>query len=201
MGLLSGSAGFVRYSLEGDLPENFWDFAAERVARFSFRDIDDTFDEYSVGWVSPLNMFDSEFTYASHAVGDYIILTMRIDERKISPSILNKFVMKEEEQIKKERQVPRLSRAHRLEIKENVRLQLVKRAVPAPAVYDLCWNLADNVLLFFSTNKKAQAAFEDFFKDCFEVTPILQVPYVAAGHLLDNKEQDALAGLTSAIFV
>ena len=45
MGLLSRTTNFVRYSVEGKLPDNFWEFAAERIAQFSFRDIDDTFDE------------------------------------------------------------------------------------------------------------------------------------------------------------
>ena len=84
MGLLSRTSTFVRYSVEGQLPDNFWDFAAERIVQFSFRDIDDTFDEYSIGWVAVDNMFDSTFAHASYAVGDQIVLSLRIDERKVS---------------------------------------------------------------------------------------------------------------------
>lgn len=201
MGLLSGSTSFVRYVVEGDLPENFWYFAAERIAAFSFKDIDDTFDEYSIGWVSVLNMFDSDFSYASYQAGDYIVLTLRIDERKVSPAILKKFAQKEEERVKKERQVPRLSRAHRQEIKENVRLMLVTKAVPQSAVYDLAWNLADQTLLFFSTSIKAQAVLEDFFKETFGLRIILQIPYVTAEHLLDQGELASLSRLKPEIFV
>jgi len=201
MGLLSRSASFVRYAVEGELPENFWDFAAERIARHSFRDIDDSFEERSVGWVSVLNMFDSEFSYASYAAGDYIVLSMRIDERKVSPKVLNKFCLKEEERIKKERQIPKLSRSQRLEIKENVKLMLLKKALPSPAVYDLCWNLAEGTLLFFSTSQKAQEVLEEFFKDTFGLNIILQVPYLTAEHLLDAEGREALADLEPAIFV
>lgn len=201
MGLLSGSTSFVRYSVEGEVPENFSDFVAERIISFSFRDIDDTYDEYSIGWVSVENMFDSEFAYSSYRVGDYIVLGLRIDERKISSSVLKKFSMKEEERVKKERQVPRLNRAHRQEIKENIRLQLVKKMVPVAAVYDLCWNLADGTLLFFSTNGKAQGVLEDFFKETFGMQLLLQVPYLTAEHLLHGAEQEALARLTPQIFV
>lgn len=201
MGLLSRSTGFVRYAVEGELPENFWDFAAEQVARCSFKDIDDTFDEYSAGWVSTLNMFDSSFTYNSFALGDYLVMALRVDERKVAPGVLNKFVMKEEERIKKEKEVPKLSRNHRLEIKENVRLKLVKLAVPMASVYDICWNLADGTLMFFSSSRKAQSIFEDFFKDCFGMVPILQVPYLAAEYMLDSKGLEALADLRPAIFV
>ncbi len=200
MGLLSNSATFVRYAVEGDLPANFWDFAAERIKRNSFRDIDDTFEEYSIGWVSVVNMFDSDFAYASYAAGDYIALSLRIDERKVSASILKKFCLKEEERIKKERQIPKLGRGQRLEIKENMQLMLMKKAVPMPAVYDLSWNLADNTVLFFSTNSKAQSALEDFFKETFGLYLVLQVPYLTATHLATEAE-DQLAQLSSSIFI
>ncbi len=201
MGLLSTSASFVRYAVEGELPANFWDFAAERIAAFSFRDIDDSFEERSVGWVSVLNMFDSSFEYASYAAADYIVLTLRVDERKISTAALKKFAAKEEERVKKERQVPKLSRNHRLEIKEQMKLMLTKRAVPIPAVYDLCWNLSEGTVLFFSTNQKAQEVLEEFFKETFSLQLVLQIPYLTAGHLLDAPGQDRLANLTPAIFV
>ena len=79
MGLLTGSASLTRFSVIGDLPDSFWDFAAQRVAATSFKDIDDTMDEYSIGWVSVADMFDAGFAYSSYAAGDYITLTMRVD--------------------------------------------------------------------------------------------------------------------------
>ena len=201
MGLLSRTASFVRYSVEGQLPENFWDFAAERIAQFSFQDIDDTFDEFSIGWVAVDNMFDSSFANASYAVGDQIVLAMRIDERKVSATLLKKFTLKEEERIKKEHRAPRLSRGHREQIKEDVRLQLVKKALPVPSVYELSWNLAENTILFFSTSAKAQSILEDFFKDCFGLSIILQVPYLAAANLLDQHEMERLKEIQPEIFV
>ena len=201
MGLLTGSATFVRYTVEGELPDKFWDFAAERIAAFSFRDIDDSYEERSVGWVSALNMFDSAFEYASYSAGDYIILTLRVDERKISNAALKKFAAKEEERIKKERQVPKLARNQRLEIKDNMKLMLTKRAVPIPAVYDLSWNLSEGTVLFFSTNKKAQELLEEYFKDTFGLQLVLQIPYLTAGHLLDQAGAERLASITPSIFV
>jgi len=201
MGLLSRTSTFVRYSVEGQLPDKFWDFAAERIAQFSFRDIDETFDEYSIGWVSVDNMFDSTFAHASYAVGDQIVLAMRIDERKVSPTLLKKFSLKEEDRLKKERQIPRLSRSQRVQIKEDIRLQLVKKALPIPSVYELSWNLANNTVLFFSISTKAQSILEDFFKECFGFTVILQVPYLAAANLLDDSQQERLKEIQPEILV
>ncbi|MDJ0623728.1 MAG: recombination-associated protein RdgC [Desulfocapsaceae bacterium] len=201
MGFISGSASFVRFGVEGELPENTWDFIAERVAAFSFQDIDDTYDEFSIGWVSVLNMFDADFSYASYANGDYVTLTLRMDERKVSPAILKKFCAKEEERLKKERQLPKISKAMKTEIKERIHTELMRKAVPVPAVYDLCWNLAESTLLFFSTNKKAQAQLEDFFKETFGLTIIQQIPYLIAEHLVDEKQRERLASIGPDIFV
>lgn len=201
MGFLAGSTSFVRYQVEGELPDHFWEFAAERIKLHSFKDIDDSYEEQSIGWVSVDNMFDSEFVYAPYAVADYIILAMRVDERKISPAILKKFCLKEEEKIKKERQIPRLSRGHKVEIKENIKLMLTKKAVPTPSVYDLVWNLGESTMQFFSTNQKAQAQLEDLFKETFGLKIMLQIPYLTAAHLLDPQLENLLADLRPEIFI
>lgn len=201
MGFLNGSASFVRFSVEGDLPENFWDFAAERIKAFSFKDIDDTYDEFSVGWVSVRNMFDTDFQFASYASGDYITLSLRCDERKVAPAILKKFSRKEEERIKREKQIPKIGRAARIEIRERIKNELLKKAAPIPAVYDLCWNLSEATLLFFSTSKKAHALLEDLFKETFGLLLVQQIPYHMAGHLLDEDDWRRLADLTPDIFV
>lgn len=190
MGLLTGSASLTRFSVVGELPESFWDFAAQRVSAMSFKDIDDTMDEYSIGWVSVADMFDASFAYSSYAAGDYIALTMRVDERKVTPSVLKKYVMKEQERFKREKQIQRLNRAARLEIKERIRAELIRKSPPVPSTYDLCWNLADNTLLFFSTSKKAMALLEDLFKETFNLSLILQIPWLTG---LRMAEGEALA--------
>ncbi len=201
MGLLSGAASFMRFTVEGDLPGSFWDFVADRVAAHSFRDIDDSLEEYSIGWVSVANMFDADFAFGSYAAGDYVVLTMRVDERKVSPSVLKKCVMKEEERIKKEKQIPRLNRSARMEIKERVQSQLLRKSVPIPATYDLCWNLSDNTLLFFSTSKKAMVLLEELFKETFDMTLVLQIPWLAAERLASETVRKDLDALRPAILV
>ena len=201
MGLLKGSASFVRFSVEGEMPENLLDFIADRVVSFSFRDIDDTYDEYSIGWVSILNMFDSEFQYASYAAGDYITLTLRIDERKVSSAILKKFVQKEEERVRIEKELHKLSRSMKVEIKDRIRTELMRKAIPIPTIFELCWSLSDSTLIFFSTNKKAQALLEDYFKETFGLLIKQQIPYITAEHLLDEEHLANLERISPEIFV
>lgn len=201
MGFLKGSASFVRFSVEGELPENPLDFIADRVVAFSFRDIDDTYDEYSIGWVSILNMFDSQFQYASYAAGDYITLTLRVDERKVSSAILKKVVQKEEERVRLEKELPKLSRSMKVEIKDRVRTELMRKAIPIPTTFELCWSLSDSTLIFFSTNKKAQALLEDYFKESFGLLIKQQIPYITAEHLLDEEQVASLERISPDIFV
>lgn len=201
MSFLKGTASFVRFSVDGTLPENSLDFIAKRVIAFSFKDIDETYDEYSIGWVSILNMFDTQFAFASYVAGDYITLTLRIDERKVSPAILKKFVQKEEERVRLERQLPRLSRSAKVQIKERIRTELMRKAIPIPATFELCWNLSNSTLLFFSTNKKIHSVLEDFIKESFGVLIRQQIPYVAAEHLIDEDHIPRLESLSPDIFL
>lgn len=201
MSFLKGTASFVRFSVEGQLPENSLDFIAKRVMAFSFKDIDETYDEYSIGWVSVLNMFDTQFAYASYVAGDYITLTLRIDERKVSPAILKKFQQKEEEKVRLERKVPKLSRSVRVQIKERIKTELMRKAIPIPATFELCWNLSNSTLLFFSTNKKVHSVVEDFFKESFGLLIRQQIPYVVAEHLVDEELLSRLSSLSPEIFV
>ncbi len=201
MGFISGSASFTRFSIEGELPENPMEFIAQRIAAYSFKDIDDGIEEHSVGWVSVANMFDASFRYASFMNGDYVVLSLRLDERKVSPAVLKKFVQKEEERIKREKQIPRLGRAARVEIKERIKTELTRKAMPVPTVYDLVWNLSESTVIFFTTNRKAHALLEDIFKDCFGLLLIHQIPWVTAQYLLDPEELGSMEKLVPEIFV
>lgn len=201
MALIKGSASFVRFSVEGELPENSMDYIAERVKAYSFSDIDETYDEYSVGWVSIHNMFDSDFAYASYIAGDCVTLTLRVDERKVSPAILKKIVQKEEERTKLEKQLPKLSRSMKVQIKERVRTELMRKAIPVPAVFDLYWSLGESTLVFFSTNKKAHAILEDFFRETFGLLIRQQIPYTTAEHLVDEEKLEKLEKMTPELFI
>jgi hypothetical protein len=78
---------------------------------------------------------------------------------------------------------------------------LTKKAMPVPSVYDMCWNLADNTVLFFSTSAKAQASLEDLFKQTFDLHLVLQVPFLTAGKLIDPDLEDRLADMGPTILL
>lgn len=201
MGLLAGTASFTRFKVEGELPGNVWDFIAEQIEKRSFKDIDDTLDEFSVGWVSVGDMFDSKFAYGSYAAGDYVALSMRVDERKVPGAVLKKFAAKEEARIKEEKELRRLGRTLRLEIKERIKAELMRKSPPVPAVYDLCWNVPQGTVLFFSNGRKPLALLEELFKESFGLSLVMQVPWNSALQLVDEKTAAKLETLQPASLI
>lgn len=158
----------------------YYDHILERVRTFAFQDIDDSIDEFSVGWVSILNMFDSEFSDGSHRNGEYVTLAVRVDERKVPPAILEKFVVKEELRVKQEKQIPKLSRSMRADIKARVATELFRKAEPSASVFEIVWDVEKNVVLAFTTDKKKLAILEDLFLQCFEMHIRQRIPYTIA---------------------
>ena len=201
MGLLTGAASLTRFAVTGELPASPWDFIAQQIETHSFRDIDDTLDELSVGWVSVANMFDAGFAFSSYAAGDFVALTMRVDERRISSAVLKKFCMKEEARLMAERQVPRLAKAARAEIRERVQAELLRKSPPIPATYDLAWHVGEGLVFFFSTSKKAIALVEDLFRESFGLGLELQIPWRVAERLTDEPARTSLNELQPAVFL
>jgi hypothetical protein len=201
MGLLAGTASFTRFTVEGELPGNAWDFIAEQIEKRSFKDIDDTLDEFSVGWVSVGDMFDSKFAYGSYSAGDYVALSMRVDERKVPGAVLKKFAAKEEARIKEEKDLRRIGRTLRLEIKERIKAELMRKSPPVPAVYDLCWNVPQGTVLFFSNGRKPLALLEELFKETFGLSLVMQVPWNTALQLVDEKTAAKLETLQPASLI
>jgi DNA recombination-dependent growth factor C len=197
MGLLNGTANFVEFKVGGgELPDVSDQFIEERVEAWGFKDIDDTYDEYAFGWVSVLDMFDSSFVQPVNN-GDYVVMSMRVDERTVPGAVLKKAVAKEERRVMREKQAPRLSRGAKIDIKERVRVDLLRKVVPTPTVVEVCWEVSKGVIFFYSTNKKMQAIFEDLFKETFGLVVSQEVPYTVA-------EQFAAGGLdkvTECLFV
>lgn len=198
--LLTGAANFMEFQIDGFLPEeNQLSFIHDRIKQFSFQDIDDTYDEYSIGWVSVLDMFDNTFAFASDMNGDFVTISFRVDERSVPGAVLKKYVEKECRREMTEKQIPRLSRSMKVQIRERIRTEFMRKAKPSPTVVNLAWDLAGNRVWFFSTNKKVQALLEDFFWETFGLRLRQNVPYVAAESIIPDVT--ALEAITECSFV
>jgi DNA recombination-dependent growth factor C len=138
MGLISGSGSFTRYLADGTLSENFLESLSEKIARYSFRGLDEkSINERSVGWVNIMDMFDNRFAGLEFLKEPYIAISLRVDERKIPSTALKQYCLEAEEKIKEAENLEYLPKRRRSDIREGVRLRLLKRAIPVSRTYDM----------------------------------------------------------------
>ena len=198
MGLISGSGSFARYLTDGAPPENFMEGLTEKIARYSFRNLDEqSIDERSVGWVNVMDMFDNRFVGLEFLKEPYITMSLRVDERKIPATALKQYSLEGEEKIKRDENLEYLPKRRRSDIKEGVRLRLLKRAIPVSRCYDMIWNYSTGLVIFGSTTNRLCDEFVEFFLQTFDVQLQAICPYTLASRFLEKEgsSPDLLDGL------
>jgi hypothetical protein len=206
MGLLgSSSKSFVVFDIlleDGGLESTaLAKFLEDNIRAFSFVGIDDTYDEYSIGWVSLLDPFDPAFLTGAPTIGDYVTATLRVDQRKVATAQLNRLCALEERKYMQDNQVAKVRRSQKLEIKQRIRTELMMKAIPTTTTVDVVVRLDNSSVLFFSTNKAMQSLFEDFFRECFGLTVQQQVPFTIAQNGVASSYLAAIEALTPSILV
>ena len=188
MGFISGSASVTRFLISGSLSENYTDEFPERISRYSFRDLDESSDEErSTGWVSIMDMFDSQFIGKDFFFDPYIALSWRVDVRNVPGRALKQYSRKAEEEIKRMEDAEYLSKRQRQEIREGVLIQLRKRAIPRSHTYDMVWNLNTGMVMFGSLSNRICGEFAEFFFKTFELHLIPVFPYSMAHQGLEKE--------------
>lgn len=204
MGFLSASVSFSRYRLTEPAPDQTIRELHQRLKDQAFRDIDHTADERSWGWVSFEDMLDHRFIAAPPEKGEYAAFSLRLDTRRIPPAVFKKHVtlaMNAELVKAKEEGRKFLSKDRKRELRENVRLALMQRTLPIPAVFDVAWNVRTGVLLFGSTRPKVQDLFTSHFTQTFDLHLELMTPAALAMSLLGPEAETRLSDLSPSSFV
>lgn len=184
MGLLKGSLSLSRYTIKGDTPPDFWDFVDRRIRANLFVDIEDSTEQQAVGWVSAHDYLDTQFAYASYALDPYAVLGLRWDRRRVPAGLLKKYHRLEMQKALDLREGRGLSRADREDLKEKVRLDLLRRTLPATQVFEVCWDTSRAEVWLSSAGRAVRDLFEDIFRRTFDLQPWPRIPYLMAGDLL-----------------
>ncbi|GAB6038554.1 recombination-associated protein RdgC [Fundidesulfovibrio butyratiphilus] len=203
MGILSASGSFTRYAIVEDVTGQLAQELPERLAKYAFRDIDDTSDERSYGFVCLEDWLDSHWRAAPPEKAHYMAFSMRLDTRRVSPAVMKKHLLlalAAEKQALKEQGKNFISKDRKQEIKDQTRLKLMARALPVPAVFDVVWNLRDNRVYLATTNSKVRALFEDLFTLAFDLHLEPLTPYFLALRLADPAKRQALDDLEPSPF-
>ena len=203
MGLLAASGGFTRYRIVGDVQDQILREVPDRLKRFAFIDIDQTADERSFGWVAFEDYLDTEWRGAPPEKGHYLAFSLRLDTRRVSPAVLKKYLrlaVDQEKEHMKDTGKAFISKDRKKELAERVKLSLMSRALPIPAVFEVVWNTLDHVVWLCSTNGKVQELFEDHFTMTFELHLEPQTPAFLAERILGVERGLALEQLEPSHF-
>ena len=142
-----------------------------RVRRF--QPIDDTAEERSFGWCAWGDLTDTEWTATIPEIGGtYLAFALRIDLRKIAPTLLKKelsLALKDEEARNREQGKKFINRERKAEIKAQVKLRLMARALPTPKSIGVVWDTVNDTVYFLSTNDKEVALFCELFTGTFNL--------------------------------
>ena len=130
--------------------------------------------EKNAGFVSINDCLDSDFTTEKTLLGDYRTFSLRIDRRAIPASSLKIKVLEATKKRLQETDRKRLYRHEREELRDSVKLALLKTIPPVTDIYDVAINTATGAVYFSCVSNKAIQELMDIFKDAFKI--VLQ-PY------------------------
>ena len=169
MGLIKGNFSFIRFAVEGQLPQAFHAFIDSRLKANSFRESRHATEEKRLGWVSATDILNTDFNKDDYALGDYLIFSLRVDHKLISPKLMKVRLLEEQKRFMTERGQARIGKAAGEDLKEKVKLELLARSEPVPSFYDVLWNIGQNRVYFSSLSDKVADDFVDLFKKTFSL--------------------------------
>ncbi len=204
MGFLSASTSFVRYRVLEEVPEGLWTQIPDKLREYGFQDIDQTSDERSFGWVSIDNMLDSTLSETPPFKGEFAAFALRLDTRRISPAVFKKHYQLALEELTasmKEKGTPFVGRDRKKELKDQVKLRLLGRTLPVPAVFDVVWNIQNNRVALASTQDKIKQLFEDLFTQTFQLHLEPLTPYYLALQTVGREQASRVNEYDPCMFV
>ena len=189
MGLVKGSAALCRYRII-EQPESgpyTTDQIQSLLKRHAFADIETAPEESSVGWVEAVDHFTSSFAPGSFDFGNIYAFGLRLDERKLSGKILNRYYgIAESKLIKETGKKP--NSLKRNQMKESLRLDLLKRSLLTTSVWEVVWLADRDEIWLDSSSEKVRALFEDQWARTFSLAIRLLVPISIGFEHLDKQK-------------
>ncbi len=185
MGFMSASSQVTRFKcIDLDLAE-----FNERLRAFSFQEIDGSTEELAFGWTSIDDIDDVDFALTPVEKGALQAWSLRIDVRKVKPTVLSRLVRKRITE-ESDREGKALSKDRRNEIKEQTKLQLLMKTEPEAKSVDIVHAPKEELIYFFSNNKFALETFTELFETTFGVELERLSPAWLARQLVDEKRAE-----------
>ncbi len=202
MGLLSASTSITRYHVNGKPEIPVYETVGKALKDNAIPEIDERASGKVFGWTSFENPYRSDFRGSSFVYGAYLVFSLRIDQKVVSPKVVQKYVAVETEKRLKKSGREFLSANEKKMVKDHV-INLLNLRIPAtPSIYNVMWNYEEENLLFFTTLKTANEDLETLFLKSFKLSLIRLFPYtmadITAG--LSDSQKNELVKLSSTEF-
>lgn len=178
MSILTSSLTIRRYRVVGEVQDSFRDDFAEGLRSFAFRETkDEQKKEEQFGWVEIHNLLDTEFSDINKWLYDsYLIFALRVD-KKILPSRLFKAHLEKRIQAWcEEHGTQRCPGATKVEIKELLEFEMMKKTLPRVQVYEACWNINAGWLMFHNQSDAVNDRFRKLFFQSFGLKIVPETP-------------------------
>lgn len=200
MGLLKGSPSVTRWRVADALPAEYSaEFIGERLRKHSFTDIENSAEESSCGWAEILDPLSYSFPDGSYLLGPNYAFSLRLDQRRLPAKILNRYYAIREAEFK-EKTGRRPNSVKRKEMKESLRLELLRRTLLTTDLYEAVWLTGRSEVWLAGSGEKLRALFEDVWARTFGLTIRMLVPVTIGLELLDNDGRLRLMELKPSLF-
>jgi len=189
MGFLGASCTFTRFRIIDPVPADLWPNIPDKLKQFCFKDIDAIPEERSWGWTCFDDMLDTAWRSAPPEKGACLAFAFRLDTRRIPPGVLKKHVLlalREEENRNREQGKKFIMRARKIELRDQVRQQLMQRVLPIPATFEVIWATDSGRVYLASNTTKLIDLFLEHFTLSFNVHLEALTPYCLAAAMLDE---------------
>lgn len=183
--------------------DDFFGWLSQSLRRFGFKDISESNDEQSVGWVQMEDTSAVGFESPAYVwIDHYVFLRVRKDTRKVPGAVLQQEIKaRSDEWLTAHPELKRPPKRVREEIKDAAKLSLLAKTLPVPKLLDAVWDINSAQLLILSASQSEIDLFDDLFRKTFDGFRIVEeVPFGLAGKAVagDAHLSKYLAGCNQA---
>jgi DNA recombination-dependent growth factor C len=193
MSLLQGSLSLRRFLVLGPVPAD--QDLVEGLRQDQFRPFEDGLEEERLGWCDWRNPLicppDDNWVIQER----FAIFGLRIDTRRVPPSLLKAHVDLRTQQLMKEKDLAFVGKEARISLQDEVKVELLLKVLPTPKVVEVAWDLKGGVLWTTASSSKTQGALVGLFMKSFgcELQPL--APLLLAGRLTPHIPVESLMAL------
>ncbi len=178
MGALKGTLTYTTYYVMDEPGPGFRERFMEAVTKHRFRDIDiEAHKDTSMGWVVLGEPFDTELDWNNVFRDPYVCISLRRDTIKVPKTAFEAHYGARERAFLREQGREHLKKSERAALKEDVMLQLRRRALPDIKLFDVVWNTVDGSIRFWSQSKKIREEFEGIVAETWGIRIVPASPY------------------------